>query len=246
MRIIFNSKHNSHIDLRTGIICSFFLIEGVRPVSPHNDAAFLRMFIFIIGALVAFSVIIAFIANSVSSDLYVHYEQVKEAREQEQIDKRIAPIGEVKIAGQELDTTSSETAVVDKSAEISVAADHEVKMLNGGPDGAMVFSPAVLNVSVGQTVKFIPTNPGHNSASIKGLIPEGSTSWSGDLNKEIIVTIDKEGVYVYQCSPHVSMAMVGVIVAGSPTNLESIKKESDKMQFVMNKERLSKYLNSIK
>ncbi len=216
-------------------------------MSATNDATFWRMFTFLIGVLVAFAVIIAFIANSVSSDLYVHYERVKEVREQEQIEKRIAPIGTVQIAGQELKTQSSESTTGAAEPESqSVVADHEVQMLNGGPDGAMVFDPAILKVSVGQTVKFVPTNPGHNSASIAGLSPDGASTWSGQLNKEVVVTIDKEGVYVYQCTPHVSMAMVGVIVAGNPINLDSIKKDSGKLQFVMNNERLSKYLNSIK
>ena len=42
----------------------------------------------------------------------------------------------------------------------------EVTMLNQGTDGVMVFEPSVLKISVGDTVTFKPTNPGHNSASI--------------------------------------------------------------------------------
>tara|TARA_Y100001935_G_C17311402_1_gene516694 strand:+ start:8776 stop:9333 length:558 start_codon:yes stop_codon:yes gene_type:complete len=127
-----------------------------------------------------------------------------------------------------------------------IAAEHKVKMLNNGADGSMVFEPAVLKVAVGDTVTFLPTNPGHNSVSVSGMIPNGAKSWAGNLNKEISVKIEKEGVYVYQCTPHVVLAMVGVIVAGNPTNLDAVKKAATKMNFVMNKERLSGYLAKAK
>ena len=126
------------------------------------------------------------------------------------------------------------------------AAEHKVEMLNNGPDGSMVFQPAVLKVAVGDTVKFIPTSPGHNSALVGGMIPAGAKSWAGDLNQEISVKIEKEGVYVYQCTPHVVLAMVGVIVAGNPTNIDAVKKAAGKMNFVMNKERLAGYLGKVK
>ena len=45
------------------------------------------------------------------------------------------------------------------------AAEYEVKMLNNGTEGMMVFEPAVLKVAVGDTVKFVATDMAHNSAS---------------------------------------------------------------------------------
>jgi hypothetical protein len=67
------------------------------------------------------------------------------------------------------------------------------------------------------------------------------------MSQDVQVTFDKEGVYVYQCTPHSMMAMVGVIKVGAPTNLEQIKEkaESQKQLFVMNKERLSGYLSEL-
>lgn len=127
------------------------------------------------------------------------------------------------------------------------AADHSVAMKNTGADGVMVFEPAVLKVAVGDTVTFIPTDAAHNSESVNGLIPEGASAWKGDLSKEVTVTIDKEGVYVYRCLPHSVMAMVGVIVAGNATNLEEIKTNSAALSrtFVTNKERLNQYLSGL-
>ena len=46
------------------------------------------------------------------------------------------------------------------------AAEHEVKMLNNGAGGMMIFEPAVLKASVGDTVKFVATDMAHNSVSV--------------------------------------------------------------------------------
>ena len=130
---------------------------------------------------------------------------------------------------------------------ISNAAEHNVEMMNIGTDGSMVFEPAVLYVAVGDTVHFLPTDLAHNSESVEGLTPEGSVSWKGEMNKKVSVTLDKEGVYVYQCLPHVPLAMVGVIVAGQPTNLEEIREKSVNLtkSFATNKDRLEKYLTEV-
>jgi pseudoazurin len=128
------------------------------------------------------------------------------------------------------------------------AVEHEVKMLNSGTEGYMVFEPAVLKVKVGDTVTFRATDMAHNSASIEGMIPEGANSWNGAMSRDVTVTVNKEGVYVYQCTPHSMMAMVGVIqVGGSSSNMASIlaKVSNLKASFVMNKERLDNYLAAL-
>ena len=122
------------------------------------------------------------------------------------------------------------------------AAEHTVKMLNNGEGGMMVFEPAVLSVNVGDTVNFVATDMAHNSAST--LIPAGAKPWKGMMSKDISVTLDTEGVYVYECTPHKMMAMIGVIKVGNATNLDEIKQKSAsvKSAFVMNNDRLDKYL----
>ncbi len=127
------------------------------------------------------------------------------------------------------------------------AAEHVVKMLNAGSDGPMVFEPGFLSVNVGDTVRFEATDMAHNSASVKGLIPAGATPWMGKMSKDISVTFDTEGVYVYECTPHKMMAMVGVIKVGNANNLDDIKQKSNayKRSFVMNKDRLDKYLSEM-
>jgi pseudoazurin len=130
----------------------------------------------------------------------------------------------------------------------TVAIEDTVHMKNTGADGIMVFEPGFLKVAVGDTVHFEPTDAGHNSESIKGLIPAGATAWKGDFGKKVTVKIDKEGVYVYECLPHSMLAMVGVIVAGKPTNLAEVKKNAAPIsaKFSMNKERLNMYLAKAK
>ena len=122
------------------------------------------------------------------------------------------------------------------------AAEHEVKMLNNGAGGMMIFEPAVLSVNKGDTVKFVATDMAHNSAST--IIPAGAKPWKGMMSRDISVTFDTEGVYVYECSPHKMMAMVGVIKVGNANNLDVVKKEALKVKsaFVMNQDRLDKYL----
>ena len=128
-----------------------------------------------------------------------------------------------------------------------ISAEYTVKMLNNGKEGLMVFEPSSLSIQPGDAVLFKATDVSHNSASIQGMIPEGATAWMGAMSQDVKVTFDKEGVYVYQCTPHSMMAMVGVIKVGTPINLEKVreKAESQKQLFVMNKERLSGYLSEL-
>ena len=125
------------------------------------------------------------------------------------------------------------------------AANFEVKMLNQGASGVMVFEPAFLKINTGDTVTFIATDAAHNSASIPGMLPKGASSWNGELSRDIAVTFDVPGVYGYQCTPHSMMAMVGVIQVGNNNeNLDSAKAvaESFKTTFVMNQSRLNDLL----
>ena len=125
-------------------------------------------------------------------------------------------------------------------------ASFEVKMLNQGQDGVMVFEPSLLKINVGDTVTFKATDAAHNSASIPGMIPNGASSWNGELSRDISVTFDVPGVYGYQCTPHAMMAMVGVIqVDNNIENLDAVKiaASSFKTTFVMNQSRLDDLLS---
>ena len=56
------------------------------------------------------------------------------------------------------------------------------------------------------------------------MIPAGAEPWVGALSQDIEVTLTEEGVYVYQCTPHNMMAMVGVIKVESSEILNKLNK----------------------
>ena len=164
-----------------------------------------------------------------------------------QVDERTAPVGSVMMAGQvsSVDTGSSQADV--KKVSLSEGSEHIVKMLNSGDGGNMIFEPAVIKVSKGDTIHFKAVDMAHNSATIKGMIPEGAASWASALSQDVSITLDAEGVYVYQCDPHAMMAMVGVIQVGEAVNMSEIQASANqhKSNFMMNGDRLSGYLSQL-
>ena len=143
--------------------------------------------------------------------------------------------------------TGAPVEVSSNKIALSEGPEHEVKMLNSGADGIMVFEPAVIKISKGDTVNFVATDMSHNSASLDGMIPAGANSWNGALSQDISITFTEEGVYVYQCTPHAMMAMVGVIQVGDAVNLDAVKAEASQKKsiFVSNTDRLDEYLSQL-
>ena len=143
--------------------------------------------------------------------------------------------------------TGAPVEVSSNKIALSEGPEHEVKMLNSGADGIMVFEPAVIKISKGDTVNFVATDMSHNSASLDGMIPAGADSWNGALSQDISITFTEEGVYVYQCTPHAMMAMVGVIQVGEAVNLDAVKAEASQKKsiFVSNTDRLDEYLSQL-
>jgi len=143
--------------------------------------------------------------------------------------------------------TGAPVEVSSNKIALSEGPVHEVKMLNSGADGIMVFEPAVIKISKGDTVNFVATDMSHNSASLDGMIPAGADSWNGALSQDISITFTEEGVYVYQCTPHAMMAMVGVIQVGDAVNLDAVKAEASQKKsiFVSNSDRLDDYLSQL-
>ena len=109
-----------------------------------------------------------------------------------------------------------------------LAADHEVKMLDNGKGGAMVFEPGFLKAEVGDTVTFVPTNKGHWVQS--KAVPEGAEKFLSKEDEKFSLTLTHEGVYVYVCPPHRMMNMSGIIQVGKPTNLKNAAKEVEKIE----------------
>ena len=178
------------------------------------------------------------------------------------IEKRTKPLGSICIKGDGcgissagpgykvnplVAMTGAPVEVTSNKIALSEGPVHEVKMLNSGADGIMVFEPAVIKISKGDTVNFVATDMSHNSASLDGMIPAGADSWNGALSQDISITFTEEGVYVYQCTPHAMMAMVGVIQVGEAVNLDTVKAEASQKKsiFVSNTDRLDEYLSQL-
>ena len=133
-------------------------------------------------------------------------------------------------------------------SSLTYSEEFEVQMLNTGADGVMVFEPSVLQIQAGDSVTFKPSNPGHNSMSMPGMIPSGAESWDSGMSQELTVTFTEEGTYVYQCTPHLMMAMVGVITVGNANaNLDNVKGAAAdaKSSFMMAQDRLDSYLEGL-
>lgn len=103
------------------------------------------------------------------------------------------------------------------------AAEHEVKMLNEGPEGQRNwFEPAVVRAQPGDTIRFVATDKGHNSAAV--VVPDGAEEWKGKLSQDVVVTLEVPGLYSYKCTPHFGLGMVGLIAVGDFTaNVEAVK-----------------------
>jgi pseudoazurin len=106
-------------------------------------------------------------------------------------------------------------------ATTAYSENFDVRMLNKGADGAMVYEPAFVQAAVGDTITFISTDKGHNAESIKGMLPEGVEVFKSGMGEDYVLTLTAEGLYGVKCTPHYSMGMVALIQAGAPVNLEA-------------------------
>ena len=104
------------------------------------------------------------------------------------------------------------------STGASFAGNVDVDMLNKRDDGAkMVYSLDIVDINVGDTVTWLPKAKGHNVEIIAG--PDSAElPRKSKLNKEFTHQFDVPGVYLYQCTPHKAMGMIGLVVVGDNTN----------------------------
>ena len=85
-----------------------------------------------------------------------------------------------------------------------------------------IFSIEVAHVDVGDTIEWLPKNKSHNveflaTPNMKSL-PEKS-----DLDVIHRITFDLPGVYLYQCTPHGNMGMLGLIIVDNNfDNIDSL------------------------
>ena len=109
-------------------------------------------------------------------------------------------------------------ALLTAMATPALAEDSSVDMLNKRDDGAkMVYSEDISRIDVGDSITWLPTSKGHNVEFIAG--PDGwDAPKKSKLSKEVTITFDTPGVYLYQCTPHKSMGMIAIVVVGDGDN----------------------------
>lgn len=112
----------------------------------------------------------------------------------------------------------STTILLTCLATFAIAEDMTIEMLNKRDDGAkMVYSQDIARIDVGDTITWVPTAKGHNVHFIAG--PDGwDIPKKSKNNKEVAITFDEPGVYLYQCTPHASMGMIALVVVGEGGN----------------------------
>ena len=84
------------------------------------------------------------------------------------------------------------------------------------------YSIEVANIDVGDTVEWLPKNKGHNVEFIAG--PDmADLPPKSNMNEFHSVRFERKGVYLYGCTPHLNMGMLGLIVVGDDLhNIEEI------------------------
>ena len=84
------------------------------------------------------------------------------------------------------------------------------------------YSLEIIHINVGDSVKWLPTNAGHNVEFIMtptmAYLPEKSK-----MNEPYSMIFQEAGIYVYGCTPHLNTGMLGLIVVGKDFhNIEDI------------------------
>ena len=86
------------------------------------------------------------------------------------------------------------------------------------------YSVEVARINVGDTIKWLPKNEGHNVEFLAG--PEMALlSRKSKIDEVYSVVFKVPGVYLYQCTPHGNTGMLGLIIVNNDFhNIEKVKK----------------------
>ena len=99
----------------------------------------------------------------------------------------------------------------------------EIEMLNKLGKEKMVYSVKVAKIDVDDKIIWKSVSKGHNVEFIG--MPKGVKKFKTKINKDAEFIFKKKGVYLYQCTPHKAMGMIGLVIVGNDkSNLDKIKK----------------------
>ena len=105
----------------------------------------------------------------------------------------------------------------------AIAENYTVDMLNKLGKERMVYSEKVLSIKVNDEITWKSVDKGHNVEFIG--MPKGASKYKSKISKDAKYTFTQPGIYLYQCTPHKAMGMIGLVVVGEDkNNLDKIKK----------------------
>ena len=112
--------------------------------------------------------------------------------------------------------------------ETTLPTEYTVEMWNKDPDNKkrkMVFSEDIIQVAPGAVITWLATDKGHNVQFIDG--PDGvELAKKSKVSRDVTLTLDEPGVYVYVCTPHASTGMLAIVVVGEATT-DAIEQAAD-------------------
>ena len=85
------------------------------------------------------------------------------------------------------------------------------------------YSIEVVRIDIGDTIEWLPKNKGHNVEFLIG--PKmNSLPVKSKIDERYSVVFTIPGVYLYGCTPHANMGMLGLIIVGNDFhNIEKLK-----------------------
>ncbi len=123
----------------------------------------------------------------------------------------------------------------------AISETFTIDMLNKLGKERMVYSEKVISININDEILWKSKDKGHNVELIG--MPEGAKKYKSKISKDASYKFTKPGIYLYQCTPHKAMGMIGlVIVAKDKSNLDKIKKVK---VYGKSKKLLKKFLKSL-
>ncbi len=115
------------------------------------------------------------------------------------------------------------TIIISLFSTYAMAENYTVEMLNKLGKERMVYSEKVLSIKVNDEITWKSVDKGHNVEFIG--MPKGASKYKSKISKDAKYTFTQPGIYLYQCTPHKAMGMIGLVVVGEDkNNLGKIKK----------------------
>ena len=122
-----------------------------------------------------------------------------------------------------------------------IAENYTIDMLNKLGKERMVYSEKIISIKVNDEITWKSVDKGHNVEFIG--MPKGASKYKSKISKNAKYTFTKPGIYLYQCTPHKAMGMIGLVVVGEDkNNLDKIKKVK---VYGKSKKLLKKLLNTL-